>query len=124
VRDAVNDLYDHGADLVAAATALRRSAADRAAGAAAPAVIGCVETALRELREATKELERASSSAEREHDTSSASRRRARMRHGFANLEVALDDGVSAAAAARSLASRALDVGSGPDGRRARGAAR
>ena len=34
--------------------------------------------------------------------------RRARMRHGFVNLEVALHDGADAAAAGRALAARAL----------------
>ena len=108
-ESAVNELYDHGADLVEAAAALRERAGIPAAARAAPAVVGCVEAALRDLTAATAALERAVSSAVDDGADSRVSRRRARMRHGFTNLEVALHDAADAAAAARALAARALE---------------
>jgi hypothetical protein len=49
LHDPVNAVYDHGAELVEAAAALRRAAADPRAAPAAPAVLACVEVALRDL---------------------------------------------------------------------------
>jgi hypothetical protein len=91
-RDPVNALYDHAAALVEAAAALRRTAGDPRGAPAAPAVLGCVETALRELRDAAAGLDRAGAS----HGA----------RRDLAVLGVALDDASAAAAAARSSTSR------------------
>jgi hypothetical protein len=106
----VNTLYDHGADLVEAAAALRESAAEPDAASAAPAVMGCIETALRHLTAATEALERATSTALGPVPEGRLAGRHARMRHGFTNLEVALHDAADAAAAARGLAARALEA--------------
>ena len=103
--DPVNELYDHGADLVEAAAALRAGAAAPGGARAVPAIAGCVEVALRELTAATAALER-TVTAKLEDDHGA---RAARMRHGFTNLEVALHDAAEAAAAARGLAARALE---------------
>ena len=45
-RDADNELYDHGCDLVATASAIRRAAGAPEAARAVPAVLGCMESAL------------------------------------------------------------------------------
>ncbi len=111
VRAPDNELYDRGADLVEAAMAIRRVAALPEARRAIPAVLGCVESALQELALASAELERTTADG-----ASSAPRcpsRRLdrvveRMHHGYANLQEALLDAHAAAAAARSLTSRAL----------------
>ena len=108
-ESAVNELYDHGADLVGATAALRERAAVPAAARAAPAVVGCVEAALRNLTAATAALERAASAVLDDGADTRTNRRHARMRHGFTNLEVALHDAADAAAAARALAARALE---------------
>jgi hypothetical protein len=117
-RDPVNDLYDHGCDLVEAAGALRRGAEQPGVARAAPAVAGCIETALRDLAEAAEELERLCLPGPGDQHAPPArsrrARRRERMRHGFVNLEVALRDAADAAAAARSLASRAVTDGPRP----------
>jgi hypothetical protein len=110
-RDAVNDLYDHGCDLVEAARALRRDVHGPGAARAAPAVLGCVETALYDLRDTAAALNLASAAAGHgEHGPAPATGRQARMRKGFANLEIALHDAADAAAAARSLAARGLSA--------------
>ena len=106
-----NELYDRGADLVEAAKAVRRVAGSPEAGRAIPAVLGCIEAALEELVAASAALERTTAVVASE--TGSCTDTRAprvleRMHHGFANLQEALADARSAAAAARSLASRAL----------------
>ena len=106
-----NELYDRGADLVEAAMAIRRVAGSPEAGRAVPAVLGCIESALQELVEASAALERSTadvaSSAPGCLDRH-ASRVVERMHRGFANLQEALFDAQAAAAAARPLASRAL----------------
>jgi hypothetical protein len=107
-RDPVNDVYDHGADLVQAAAALRRGAGEPGVARAAAAVIGCIESALRDLGEAAAELERSSSATCAQE--LQPGKRWMRMHQGFTNLEVALDDAADAAAAARSLTARALDA--------------
>jgi hypothetical protein len=88
-RDPVNDLYDHGCDLVEAARAMRRGAGRPGVARAAPAVAGCLETALHDLAGAADELERLGPPAT------------------FAGLALALREAAGAAAAARALAARA-----------------
>jgi hypothetical protein len=102
-----NELYDRGADLVEAAMAIRRVAGSPEAGRAVPAVLGCIESALQELVLASAALEQ--STAEVAPRTPGClDRRTERMHRGYANLKEALFDAHTAAAAARSLASRAL----------------
>src|ERR687890_1553795 len=102
-----NELYDRGADLVEAATAIRRVAGSPEARRAVPAVLGCIESALEQLEGAAAALEQAV--AEVTSTTSSCSDRRIeRMKRGYANLQEALFDARAAAAAARSLTSRAI----------------
>ena len=111
-RSADNELYDRGCDLVAAATAIRQAAGSPDAARAVPAVLGCLEAALRELAGAAAELERTTEEANiaRSHGcpphTSGA--RSERMHRGYANLRQALEDAEHAAAAARPLAGRVL----------------
>jgi hypothetical protein len=102
-----NELYDRGADLVEAAMAIRRVAGSPAASRAVPAVLGCVEAALQELEGATEALEQAVTEAAA---TTPGRRDRVveRMHRGCTNLHEALSDAAAAAAAARSLTSRAL----------------
>jgi hypothetical protein len=77
-----------------------------------PAVLGCIEAALRELAEGTAELEltTAEASTVRAHGcpTCTLDPRSERMHLGYANLRQALEDSERAAAAGRSLASRVL----------------
>jgi hypothetical protein len=106
-----NELYDRGADLVEAATAIRRVAGSAEAGRAVPAVLGCIESALQELVLASAALEEVT--AEVASAMPGCPERRAdrvvgRMHRGFTNLQEALFDAQTAAAAARSLAGRAL----------------
>jgi len=106
-----NELYDRGADLVEAAMAIRRVAGSPEAGRAVPAVLGCIESALEELEGATAALEQ--SVAQVTSTTPGclggrAGRVAERMHRGYANLQEALFDAHAAAAAARSLTSRAL----------------
>jgi hypothetical protein len=106
-----NELYDRGAELVEAAAAIRRIAGSTEAGRAIPAVLGCIESSLQELVLASAALERTTTSI-----TSSTPPERdrheqrvvERMHRGYANLRESLFDAQAAAAAARSLASRAL----------------
>jgi hypothetical protein len=106
-----NELYDRGADLVEAATAIRRVAGSPEAGRAVPAVLGCIESALQELVLAAAALEQTTaevaSSTPRCLD-GRTDRVVERMHRGFAHLQEALFDAHMAAAAARPLASRAL----------------
>ena len=104
-----NELYDRGCDLLEAAVAIRQVAADPQAARAVPAVLGCLEAALHELRGACTALEQTTDHARER--TGSEARFRAvadRMRQGFTNLERALTDAEAAATAARSLAARSL----------------
>jgi hypothetical protein len=110
-RDPDNELYDHGADLVEAAMAIRRVAGSPEASRAVPAVLGCIESALQELVTASAALEQAT--AEASSTTPGCQDRRTdrvieRMHRGYANLQEALFDARAAAAAARPLTSRAL----------------
>ena len=110
-RSPDNELYDRGCDLVEAATAIRRVASAPDATRAVPAVLGCVEAALRELLWAAATLEETSArTVERNSGSpdSRAARKSERMQAGYANLQTALADAERASAAARSLAARAL----------------
>jgi hypothetical protein len=104
-----NELYDRGADLVEAAMAIRRVAGSPEASRAVPAVLGCIESALEELEVATAALEETVTAVT---PTTCRSRRAdrvaERMHRGYANLQEARFDAHAAAAAARSLTSRAL----------------
>jgi hypothetical protein len=106
-----NELYDRGCDLVEAATAIRRVADAPEATRAVPAVLGCIEAALRELLWAAAALEETSAQAVEQSSgcmDPRAKRRSERMQLGYANLQTALADAERASAAARSLAGRAL----------------
>jgi hypothetical protein len=103
-----NDLYDLGADLVEAAAGIARNAPDPDAAPAIPAVLGCIEAALDELRGAAGALREAGGGDDPRHE---------RLARGYANLGIALADAATAAAAARSLAAR---VNQPPRGERAR----
>ena len=104
-----NELYDRGCDLVEAAAAIRRVAGAPEATRAVPAVLGCVEAALRELLWAVATLEETSArTVARGGADSRRARRAERMQVGYANLQIALADAEHASAAARSLAGRAL----------------
>jgi hypothetical protein len=112
MREADNELYDHGCDLVAATAAIRRAAGFPDAVRAVPAVLGCIESALQELLWAAAALEQTSSDVLRHGDRGRQSPRTGpkleRMHQGFANLQQALGDAERAAAAARALAARAF----------------
>jgi hypothetical protein len=111
-REPDNELYDRGFDLVEAATAIRRVADAPEAVRAVPAVLGCIEAALRELLWAAAALDETSARTVEERSDSAdwiAKRRSERMQLGYANLQTALADAERASAAARSLASRALE---------------
>jgi len=56
-RDADNELFDHGCDLVATASAIRQAAGAPEATRAAPALLGCMESALHEPTWAAAALE-------------------------------------------------------------------
>jgi hypothetical protein len=103
-----NELYDRGADLVEAATAIRRVAGSPGASRAVPAVLGCVESALEELAMASEALEAAMAEVTPACPDPRTDRVVERMHRGYANLQEALSDAHAAAAAARSLTSRAL----------------
>jgi hypothetical protein len=109
-RSSDNELYDRGCDLVAAAAAIRSVAGAPDAARAVPAVLGCIEGAMRELAQAAAELEATTAQAHSCRSSSSSER----MHRGYLNLQQALDDAALAAAAARPLAGRVLS----PSGRR------
>ena len=107
-----NELYDRGCDLVEAAASIRRLAAYPRAARAVPAVLGCLEAALQELRGACPAMEETTDRANRTRERRGPDDRlRAvadRTRRGFANLERALNDAEDTATATRSLAARSL----------------
>jgi hypothetical protein len=110
-RSPDNELYDRGCDLVAASTAIAQTAGSPHAARAVPAVLGCIEAAMRELAVAASALEATTDEAAvRAHACTSngAQPRSERMHRGYANLRQALADTERAAAAARPLASRVL----------------
>jgi hypothetical protein len=120
-REPDNELYDRGCDLVEAAAAIRRAADSREAGRAVPAVLGCIESALEELSMASAALERTTTdltAPATECMNPRTERVIRRMQHGYRNLGEALSDAKGAAAAARSLAGRALHGSSLRGGRR------
>jgi hypothetical protein len=104
-RDAENELFDRGCDLVEAAAAIRGGVAARQAARAVPALLGCVEAAVAELRAASALLTTSSIEAGAAEDDAMA-RRAERMERGLANLQVALADAETAAGAARALVAR------------------
>lgn len=105
-----NELYDRGCDLVEAATAIRRVADAPDATRAIPAILGCIEAALRELLWAAAALEQTTArTVEEKGSADPGTRQRSeRMQLGYAHLQTALADAERAAAAARPLAGRAL----------------
>jgi hypothetical protein len=107
-----NELYDRGCDVVEAAASIRRLAADPRGARALPAVLGCLEAALHELRGACPAMEQTTDSVTRERERSGRNDRRwavaDRMHRGFTQLERALSDAEVAASATRSLAARSL----------------
>jgi hypothetical protein len=114
-RDADNELYDRGCDLVEAATAIRRVADAPDAARAVPAVLGCIDSALQQLLWATAALEQTTANhLERIWPAQSNDRSELiaqRMHRGYASLQDALYDAQRASVAARSLAGRALAAG-------------
>jgi hypothetical protein len=109
-RDADNVLYDSGADLVQAAASMARAAAKPEAARAMPAALGCIEAALQELLIAAVGMEATTARTMKGGGSPRAQAVEGRMHQGFANLQRALDDAKDAAAASRSLASRALET--------------
>jgi len=104
-REAQNELFDRGCDLVEAAAAIRGGVAARQAVRAVPALLGCVEAAVAELRAASVLLTTSSIEAGAAEDDAMA-RRAERMQRGLANLQIALADAETAAGAARALVAR------------------
>jgi hypothetical protein len=102
-----NDLFDRGCDLVEAASAIRRLAADPESARAIPAVLGCIETSLHELAAAAAELESAEPVASTSEPWLGAADKR--RRRGLANLRMALADAATASQAARGLTARVLE---------------
>ena len=117
-----NELYDRGCDLVEAAAAIGRAADSTDAVRAIPAVLGCIEAALRELTEASAALEATTDQAIRDRTPTCGPHgpKSDRMHRGYVNLRQALRDAEGAAAAARPLASRALNASETTRGERAR----
>ncbi len=121
-READNALYDHACDLVEAAAAIRNSADRPEAVHALPAVLGCVQEAIRELSVANVAMERSAAEAMQVGaPVGDAHRRRRvtdRMYRGFENLSAALEDAQQATGACRALVARALAVAAGERRRR------
>ena len=90
--------------------AIRRLAEDPAAGRALPALLGCMEAALRELGCAAASMDEACGRAIPTEATAD------RMHRGFTSLGLALADAELASSAARGLAGRwfAADSGGRP----------
>jgi hypothetical protein len=107
-----NELYDRCCDLVEAAAGIRRLAGAPEGVRAVPAVLGSIEAALGELLQASAALEVTTACFVDERAGSRSEPRMTlrseRLQRGYANLELALADAERAAAAARSLAARAL----------------
>jgi hypothetical protein len=96
-RDPDTELYDHACELVESAAAIRQAATVPGSGDAVPALLGCVDAALRDLAAVAEALAR----------TGGDDRRHRRASEGYRNLRVALDDAAIAARAAQALAARA-----------------
>ena len=97
------ELYDHACELLEATAAIRRAVADPESTDAVPALLGCVEAALRDLAFVADKLERATHA----NGAAIAAKHRARAAHGHRNLQVALCDAKIAARVAQALAARA-----------------
>jgi hypothetical protein len=111
-RDADNELYERGCDLVEAAAAIHRVAESPRAAPAIPAFLGCVEAALHELSCTAVAMQQTSGSLQASADP----RMHAvtdRMHRGFANLNAALADAEAASRAARPLAARTVVAAAG-----------
>jgi hypothetical protein len=117
-RNAENELYDRGCDLVEAAAGIALRAADPCAARAVPALLGCIEAALKELSSACGALQYVN--AESPPPPSDARRRAVadRLDRGYTNLFVALQDARYASHAVRPLAAR-YTAEQGDHGRRA-----
>jgi hypothetical protein len=100
----VNRLYESSSDLMEAAAHLRLTAQSKQTAPAHPAALGCLEMALRELEQAVGAIGDAAGQGTPEQSPARA----ALMHRGIRNLEIALQDAATAAAAARSLTARAL----------------
>jgi hypothetical protein len=105
-RPVDNELYDRGCDLLDAAMAIRRLAADPETAPAVPALLGCIEAALNELGHAAANLD--TTRAHAIPNGASADR----IHRGYMNLGLAFADAELAATAARGLAARSLPVAS------------
>jgi hypothetical protein len=92
-----NELFDRACDLLEAAAAIRRLAADPRSARAVPGLLGCIEASLDELAAAAAILQRGAAT-----DSPAEERRR----RGLENLRVALADAAGAAQAARALTAR------------------
>jgi hypothetical protein len=107
-RDADNELYDRGCDLVEAAARIHAVAESSEAAPAIPAFLGCLESALHELTCAVAAMQESSEP----HAVGTADPRLRsvtdRMQHGFTNLTTALADAEAASRAARSLTARTI----------------
>ena len=113
--DPLHELADRGTELVEAASAIHHAvaAADSAPDTAhaAPAVLGCLETALDEMVAISASLERMTHRAVKERGIDADAEwheRHARMRSGFSHLHRGLRDARDLAGAARTRTSRAL----------------
>ena len=90
------ELYDRGCDLVEAATAIRRGVADSDASPAFPALLGCLEAALRELGDAAAALQQASGEPRPTPADPKAQAVADRLHRGYTNLRVAVRDAEAA----------------------------
>jgi hypothetical protein len=115
-RDADNELYDHGCDLVGTAEAIHRIAGDPQAVRAVPAFLGCLETALHELSRAAAAIQETSESLQTSTDPRLDGVTE-RMRRGLTNLNAALVDAEAATHVARSLVARRVLAAAGLRGR-------
>jgi hypothetical protein len=97
------ELYDHACELVEATAAIRRAVAEPDSTDAVPALLGCVETALRDLAFVADGLDRATDA----NGATMTGEHRARAAHGHRDLHVALKDAAIAARVAQALAARA-----------------
>jgi hypothetical protein len=101
------ELYDRGCDLVEAATAIRRAVTDSDASPAFPALLGCLEAALRELGDAAAAMQQYSDESRHTPTDPKAQAVTDRLQRGYTNLHVAVQDAEAASRAARMLAARA-----------------
>jgi hypothetical protein len=107
-----DDIYDSACDLVEATARMRRAAATLEDAQLAPALLGCIEAALRDLLWTAAAFEQTSVRLTTEYRRGQADPRTRvlveRMQRGWANLQQTLADAERAAAAARPLVARAL----------------